>query len=154
MTEKEKKVVGTILYLAQDKRTHIMYRDCVSWFETKMAEIGRMAEMLPHVNFKKIRKNDRDMEGVWKEEEQEPYMDVVKTEYLKTLQGMQWEIEDIIMDEKLGLQDGQKEYLRQIILDKFDKVLYADGGGLNLDEKQQEHLNKVLEEITKEKGNE
>lgn len=142
MNDKEKKIIGTILYLVQDKRKHIMYRDCLSWMETKMEEIERLALMLPYISYKKIKKNDKDMKDV-RIQKEDGYMDVLKTEYISTLQNMEWEIEDIILDQKLGLKDGQREYLRQVIGDIFHKVLY-DGEMLNLDEEQKAHLEKVL----------
>ena len=147
MTNKEKKIIGTILYLAQDKRTHIMYRDCLSWMETKNEEIERLILMLPYIKFKNIKKNDKDMKDVYKDHKEKTYMDNVKTEYIATLQNMEWELEDVVLDPKLGLQDGQREYLRQVVGDMFQKVLY-DGESLNLDKEQKEHLEKVLKEIS------
>lgn len=146
MTNKEKKIIGTILDISQDKKTHIMYRDCLSWIETKMAEIERLALMLPYIKVEKIDSKDPDIKDVWVEPK-DGYMDIIKTEYIATLQKMEWELEDVVLDPKLGLDDGQREYLRQTISNMFNKILY-DGEVLKLDKEQKECLAKVLKEIT------
>ena len=122
-----------------------MYRDCLSWMETKMEEIERLAKMLPSISFKKINKNDKDMKNIWNKKTK-GYMDIIKTEYISTIQNMEWEIKDIILDMKLGLNDGQREYLSQSIEDIFHKILY-DGEMLKLNKRQKKHLEKSIKGI-------
>ena len=146
ITNKDKKIIGSILNMAQDDRTHIMYRDCLSWMETKMEEIERLALMLPSIDVSKLDKNDKELKEIQEGHEEHPYMNVVKTEYISTLQKMEWELEEVILDQKLGLDDGQREYLRQVVSDMFHKVLY-DGEMLNLTKEQSNNLKKVMKEI-------
>ena len=50
-TKKDKEIIGQILYLAADKREHVLKDDCIDWLEEKMLEIERLAKLLPNTKY-------------------------------------------------------------------------------------------------------
>ena len=48
MNKLQMKIVGEIIALAKDKRSHVLYEDCYRWELVKMRAIRRLAKMLPH----------------------------------------------------------------------------------------------------------
>jgi len=58
LTTSPEKIAGLILYLASDERHRVSMEDEIEWLETKLAEIKRLAEMLPFTPYesKKIKK--------------------------------------------------------------------------------------------------
>lgn len=51
MTKLEKELVGIAIYLAKDKRSHLMLEDCLKWEKVKTKEISRLLGRLEHIEF-------------------------------------------------------------------------------------------------------
>lgn len=47
MNKKQKKIVGQILFIANDKRVHVLKDDCILWMEEKMRIIRKLCKALP-----------------------------------------------------------------------------------------------------------
>ncbi len=51
MTKREKQIAGQIVYITSDIRHRVFIKDEIAWLEKKIAEIKRLAEMLPYSEF-------------------------------------------------------------------------------------------------------
>ena len=114
LNKKEQKVIGRILHVAKDKRSHVMIPDCLSWMEVKMKEVKRLAAMLPNLP---IEDSDEDKYPDICYDNRKGYFDKVSAEFPNLLLKMR---DEICKEFDSGYIGGIREFSNEL----FDEVLY------------------------------